>query len=85
MISESQRRVRMDEMSELFHLEELRDNAICRRILDMYLVGDIVTREEALCQMVKELSVEWSVQQEEAFKTAQSLSNTIDEDRRHSS
>lgn len=50
-------------------------NPIVRAIINAYMAEQIVTREEALCRMVVELSKDWRDEQRRAYETAMHVMN----------
>jgi hypothetical protein len=56
-----------------------RNNAAVDKCLKMYATGQIITREEALCQMIVMLADDWDVRTKELFKMNQMMTslNTV--------
>ena len=49
-------------------MDASRDNPVIHRIIQEYAIGHIITKEEALSQMVVMLATNWQAQQRKAFE-----------------
>jgi hypothetical protein len=64
---EIMRRNRMREFPQ--HIQQIAmQNPLIYQIVTAYAVGQILTREEALCQMVVQMSKDWDALQQKAYR-----------------
>lgn len=54
-----------------------RENIIVRNMIDRYVHGDIMTLEEALCQMVRLLADDWQRQMDGLVKAAKQMPSSF--------
>ena len=67
-------RQRSLEVPSIIH-ELALDNAVLYRAMQEFIHGNIITKEEMLCRMVVELSMDWTSEQQRAYESYALLLN----------